>query len=543
MNIKFILSTYLVLLCLYANAISITVLNGQTVNWTNSSLTYTNITIENGGVLSVINCNLNMDNGSSSKILVKNGGQLKVNNSVIKSATTAKWMGIVLEGGSYTGLAADIQLSKINDAFHAVDFTNPNSSQRLARGFFRETVFEGNDANVKATGGGQVTLSNATEFNRCDFFGHNGSGKLHISNVKDWTFRNYCRFHGNISYSPQISTQGSAFVKIMDSDIVTIEGSEFFYFLNASAISVKGISSNIKILNNVMSTSDFYVPNLPYADYNFALIELGEDTHFNTSDLSYLRNIYIKYNEFGFGPWANESVAGIISRHIEGINNLKILSNSFYGLGVGVDLEGVNGGLSLIRENVFFKCATGVISNGNNAELRIVCNRFDGNGDLGIGIMINDPVLYDHSVFSGNKGAGNKFTGLSWGDIWNNTATTFKYAFDANGPLEEPGVIYGIYGSYQLFPKSLGYCEGDPTYIIANPEPIDVKVSPNPSSTYINVFSIEGVINFVTIYNMLGVKQLESSDKRIDISSLSPGTYLVHATSAQGKGMTKLIIE
>lgn len=76
--------------------------------------------------------------------------------------------------------------------------------------------------------------------------------------------------------------------------------------------------------------------------------------------------------------------------------------------------------------------------------------------------------------------------------------------------------------------------------------PLKVEVYPNPSSQYISVRNLEDKnINF-EIISMTGqsvLKNTTSSDKKIDISHLPNGTYLINATDQQRRVVEKFIKE
>ncbi|ASW74812.1 hypothetical protein CJF12_11345 [Chryseobacterium piperi] len=77
-------------------------------------------------------------------------------------------------------------------------------------------------------------------------------------------------------------------------------------------------------------------------------------------------------------------------------------------------------------------------------------------------------------------------------------------------------------------------------------KPLKIEVYPNPSSNYISVRSPENKnINF-EIISMTGqsvLKSTTSSDKKIDISHLPNGTYLINATDQQRRVVEKFIKE
>jgi hypothetical protein len=73
----------------------------------------------------------------------------------------------------------------------------------------------------------------------------------------------------------------------------------------------------------------------------------------------------------------------------------------------------------------------------------------------------------------------------------------------------------------------------------------DISVSPNPATTYIDIKSDE-VFNSLEITDLRGsrlsMENFSGEELRVDISGLSPGIYLVRATSAEGNEMIKKIV-
>lgn len=69
-----------------------------------------------------------------------------------------------------------------------------------------------------------------------------------------------------------------------------------------------------------------------------------------------------------------------------------------------------------------------------------------------------------------------------------------------------------------------------------------LKVYPNPASDYITVETVSE-LRHIKIYNMVGQLVLHSDSKKVDISNLPDGTFLLEATSNEGRKSIRRIIK
>ncbi|GEM_PF-5543431 len=80
---------------------------------------------------------------------------------------------------------------------------------------------------------------------------------------------------------------------------------------------------------------------------------------------------------------------------------------------------------------------------------------------------------------------------------------------------------------------------------ITDLEKVDLTISPNPTSDFLTIQS-KSNINRIEIYNSIGQKvllrDLKNSSKKIDVSSLSKGNYIIQITT-EGENLTKKFIK
>lgn len=69
-----------------------------------------------------------------------------------------------------------------------------------------------------------------------------------------------------------------------------------------------------------------------------------------------------------------------------------------------------------------------------------------------------------------------------------------------------------------------------------------LKIYPNPASDYITVETVSEIKN-IKIYNMMGQLVLNSDSKKVDISNLPDGTFLLEATSNEGQKSVSRIVK
>lgn len=82
--------------------------------------------------------------------------------------------------------------------------------------------------------------------------------------------------------------------------------------------------------------------------------------------------------------------------------------------------------------------------------------------------------------------------------------------------------------------------EASATLSNQNEQKIEFKVYPNPTSDYLNIYSEEQILD-VIIFNVQGKQVLKSSQNRLDVSSLSPGVYLLKIQTNTGSDLMKFI--
>jgi hypothetical protein len=146
----------------YSNGLKLTSNQAMTINYNTG--VFGDIEIESGTSLT-INSNATLHMGQGSKIIVKNGGTLHVDNGNIQGECNQMWQGIeVLDGGILTMQ----NRNTISDAVEGIKINNASAS-------IHNTIFDGNMVNIH--------LSNC--WNTSNTF--SGNQFNHLSPLKDQT--------------------------------------------------------------------------------------------------------------------------------------------------------------------------------------------------------------------------------------------------------------------------------------------------------------------------------------------------------------------
>lgn len=93
-----------------------------------------------------------------------------------------------------------------------------------------------------------------------------------------------------------------------------------------------------------------------------------------------------------------------------------------------------------------------------------------------------------------------------------------------------------------LYETAKGDCDKEVVDAIENIATPVLTVSPNPVHDYLELQGAEAVTE-VQIYDLSGQCVLCTASRRIDVSDLAPGIYLVHATTTDGKQYKSKIIK
>lgn len=130
------------------------------------------------------------------------------------------------------------------------------------------------------------------------------------------------------------------------------------------------------------------------------------------------------------------------------------------------------------------------------------------------------------------------------------TGVTLNAVFhqDANIQMLE-GYGSSAFFTANNYPRDFGgyliYCLGLPNGIAVNNDAAALKMYPNPASTEITVHT-EATGFTAEVYNLLGrlvySEKAEMNTKKIDLSSLAPGSYLMKVTSVNGETFTRQFI-
>lgn len=72
--------------------------------------------------------------------------------------------------------------------------------------------------------------------------------------------------------------------------------------------------------------------------------------------------------------------------------------------------------------------------------------------------------------------------------------------------------------------------------------PVSLEIFPNPTTDYVTVKSSE-TIDYITVFNALGSKIISTKDKKISVSHLPKGVYLMYISLANGSALVKKIIK
>lgn len=75
-----------------------------------------------------------------------------------------------------------------------------------------------------------------------------------------------------------------------------------------------------------------------------------------------------------------------------------------------------------------------------------------------------------------------------------------------------------------------------------NKREVSLEIFPNPSTDYVTVKSSE-TIDFITVFNALGSKIISTKDKKISVSHLPKGIYLMNISLDNGSTLVKKIIK
>nr|WP_297310331.1 T9SS type A sorting domain-containing protein [uncultured Flavobacterium sp.] len=104
------------------------------------------------------------------------------------------------------------------------------------------------------------------------------------------------------------------------------------------------------------------------------------------------------------------------------------------------------------------------------------------------------------------------------------------------------GASYGwMFISAEPTPPSLPVPAIDPTVLSnSNSQKVEFKVYPNPTADYLNILTEEQIIE-ATIFDINGKQTLKSNEKRLDISNLTSGIYLIEVVTNSGKAIEKFI--
>lgn len=155
-------------------------------------------------------------------------------------------------------------------------------------------------------------------------------------------------------------------------------------------------------------------------------------------------------------------------------------------------------------------------------------------------------LSYDY--VSGNDEAG----------IMRHTATVTQRL----GAFEPFSILFGyrIFGLCEAYYNETLQCYTDPDISYLSPDfqsctlglndpevSASIEISPNPSSDYINIASLQSLILEIKIYTIAGQlvysEVAQNQEHRINTSKFESGFYLISIETEQGIGVKKLVVE
>ena len=74
----------------------------------------------------------------------------------------------------------------------------------------------------------------------------------------------------------------------------------------------------------------------------------------------------------------------------------------------------------------------------------------------------------------------------------------------------------------------------------ANNQKVEFKVYPNPTTDFLNILTDEQILE-VSIFDINGKQILKLNEKRLDVSNLTSGIYLIEVKTASGKSILKFV--
>ena len=77
---------------------------------------------------------------------------------------------------------------------------------------------------------------------------------------------------------------------------------------------------------------------------------------------------------------------------------------------------------------------------------------------------------------------------------------------------------------------------------IDNPESVELKMYPNPSSEEVN-FDVDGKIEEVSIYDVTGTHVVTAASTPVDVTTLPIGLYLVKVKTDRGMALKRLVVK
>jgi hypothetical protein len=427
-----------------ANAQDQTILSGENITLNNQTLTRSNITINNGGELRLIDCNLTMD--VSGRITVNPGGLLIIVNTTINCANpNSYWEGILVEGNpslpqnptSNQGFV-NISQSRINRARIALATRSLDASGNIFWGKTGGGIIIASNTTIRDCALKHVEfwsyknringkeMNNISRFTNCDFLQwnikypqvqHNPSSNpevlstystpfiITLWDVKGVTF-NGCKFTGsypmnfNDPFDTQKAYHSPSGILAYDASVIIQDAKSIAH----NAVPRRGLfgGMNVSVANYFSAINDDMV-NINNCD--FAATELGISHNGGTGSMFYRNNfwlnLYLPTSPYGSGLISNpgqkiytDNAMGLLVEE----NNFThqtipgwpsylydaLFSTWFATVSNNADrgIAGLGTPVSDYKRNNSKYALNSLQTQKNNTRLQVTCNTFNNGGTL-----------------------------------------------------------------------------------------------------------------------------------------------------------------
>ncbi|WP_220764490.1 LamG-like jellyroll fold domain-containing protein [Flavobacterium sp. UMI-01] len=197
------------------------------------------------------------------------------------------------------------------------------------------------------------------------------------------------------------------------------------------------------------------------------------------------------------------------------------------------DAANGNGFLFKPAQSIFFASSGGnnsiTTSHTNNTWYHYVCT-YDG----------TTSKIYKNGILISSVAA-----------IWNTVNNPYNQDFFRLGLTEydSTGFFSGAIDDLKIYNYALNQADITSLYSTNNlsttnfsKNNLEASIYPNPASDILNI-QMEKELKLATIYSVLGIQVLSSTDKQINVSSLSSGNYFVRVEAVDGAVTTQKIVK